>query len=375
VLLSPVAAPGGAERALAGLARRLPEHGFSPSAVLLEDGPAARFFEQVGCPVQVLFAGRTKLDKALRLGSVLGRLRRLLLAGGAAVVVGNQAKGHLYAGLAAAAAGVPAVFWQQGVPGRGRHDLLAARVPAAAVVCSSELAAEAQRALTPHRPVRKVHLGVDVAAVAARAGSGGELRRRAGLSDRPVVAMVGRLQPWKGQRTFLRAASLLAPRFPEAVFVVVGGAILGTEGSYPEELRRLSERLGIAERVWFAGHQDDVYPFYDAADVVVHASEEPEPFGLVLVEAMALGKPLVATAAGGPLEIVEAGSSGLLVPPGDPEALAFAVARLLEDPALRARLGEAAARRAACFDERRMAARFAEVLASVLGQDPAGGAG
>jgi 2-polyprenyl-3-methyl-5-hydroxy-6-metoxy-1,4-benzoquinol methylase len=126
----------------------------------------------------------------------------------------------------------------------------------------------------------------------------------------------------------------------------------------------LSTDLGIADRVHFAGHQADVYPWFDALDVVVHASHG-EPFGLVLVEAMALGKPLIATAAGGPMEIIEEGISGLLVPPRDPERLAAAINHVLDDADLATALGHHAAERAKEFSEARMAERFADVLRQV----------
>lgn len=142
---------------------------------------------------------------------------------------------------------------------------------------------------------------------------------------------------------------------------------------YPQQLQRLASDLGVSERVHFAGHEDDVYPWFDAMDVVVHASFG-EPFGLVLVEAMALGKPLVAAAAGGPLEIVEDGVSGLLVPPGDDAALAGAIERILDDPGLASSLAAGARVRAAELSSETMTARFATLLTeltSPCGDTPA----
>ena len=192
-------------------------------------------------------------------------------------------------------------------------------------------------------------------------GSGASIKRSLGWENNPTVGIVGRLQPWKGQEVFLQAAARLAEVREDIRFIVVGGAILGWEGSYPDDLRRLADDLGIADRVHFAGHQSTSHPWYDALDVVVHASFG-EPFGLVLVEAMALGKPLVATGVGGPLEIVEDGTSGLLVPPGDPERLAEAVERILADPGLASTLSRGAAERAKAFTEERMAEEFADLL-------------
>jgi glycosyltransferase involved in cell wall biosynthesis len=119
-------------------------------------------------------------------------------------------------------------------------------------------------------------------------------------------------------------------------------------GDGPERARleALRDSLGLQRVVTFAGWQADVAPWLASFDVFVLPSRG-EHFGRVLVEAMALGKPVVATDAGGVPEIVRDGETGLLAPPADPAALAAAVARLVEDAAQRARLGEAGRRRAA----------------------------
>lgn len=361
VLISPSSVPGGAERALASLARRLPSAGVEVQAVLLQPGPLEDWLADAGCPVEVVDAGRTR--HLHRTASTVARLARR--AAQADVVISNQSKGHVYGGLAAAIARRPAIWWQHGTPARSAIESVAARMPAAAVAVGSGQSADAQRRLTPHRRVELVHPGVDVEAVQRRAGSGLVLRNDHGWEGKRLVGIVGRLQEWKGQDVFLRAAALVADAHPDVVFPVVGGALLGWEGDYPQQLRRLADELGISDRVHFAGHQEDVYPWFDAMDVVVHASHG-EPFGLVLVEAMALGKPLVATAAGGPTEIIEDGVSGLLVPPGDHEAMAGAIAAVLDDAALQASLGAGAAGRARAFDEQRMADRFATLIGDVV---------
>lgn len=361
LLLSPTAVPGGAERALTNLARHLPAHGFELSAVLLADGPLRGWLEEVDCPVTVLPAGRTRhLRQTV---SVVRRLTRL--ARQADLVISNQSKGHVYGGLAARLAGRPAVWWQHGVPSRTAIETVAATIPTAAIVCGSRVAAEVQRRLTPNREVQLIPPGTDVAALASQVGSGQAVRERLGWADKHVVGIVGRLEPWKGQEVFLRAAAHVVRRHPDVRFAVVGGAILGWEGDYPDKLQRLAEALGIADLVHFAGHQDDVYPWFDAMDILVHASFG-EPFGLVLVEAMALGKPLVATAQGGPLEIVEDGVSGLLVPPGDEGALAGAVERILDDALLAESLSRAASQRARDFSSERTASQFASLLADLV---------
>lgn len=129
-------------------------------------------------------------------------------------------------------------------------------------------------------------------------------------------------------------------------------------------LQALASELGIAGRVLFAGHQDDVYPWFDSLDVAVTASVG-EPFGLVTVEAMALGKPVVGVRSGGTAQIIEEGTSGLLVPPGDAASMATAICRVLSDLSLQERLREHGRRRAEVFSDRRMAERFARLLDEV----------
>jgi len=287
------------------------------------------------------------------------------------IVLSNMDKGHVFGGLAAALVRRPAVLWQHGIPGSrhripcGRIEKVSAIIPKASVIASCNVAVAAQRRVT-RAPVHKVAPGIAVNEVAAAAGRGCELRAALGWEGKKVIGIVGRLQPWKGQEVFLQAAALLAPERPDLQFCVVGGAILGWEGSYEADLHAYAEdNPALSGRVHFAGHQADVYTWMDALDIVVHASLG-EPFGLVLVEAMALAKPLVATDEGGPSEIVEDGVSGLLVRPGDPEALVRALRRILDEVGLSDRLKTGARARANMFTEVTMAAGVAAVLDEVV---------
>lgn len=370
VMVTPTAAPGGAERALAGLARHLGHRGFDVTVVSLARGPALEWFQGPSA-VTVIEAGRAR--QLVRTAVTIRRLRRHIDQ--AAVVIGNQSKGHVYAGVAArrwpARSSIPAIFWQHGVPQGDRLDRLAARVPAAAIVCSTDQAVRAQRALTPEdREVVKIPPGIDVTAVRRAAGSGRGIRERLGWDRNRVVGIVGRLQPWKGQHVFLEAAARVAPLHPDARFAVVGGAVMGwEEADYPASLEQLAAERGISDRVHFAGHQDDVYAWFDALDVVVHASVD-EPFGLVVLEAMALGKPVVAARSGGPIEIVEHERTGLLASPTDPTEIATEVGRLLADPDLAEQLGRRAVLRADQLSEERAADSWTALITRVAGPTP-----
>jgi len=157
------------------------------------------------------------------------------------------------------------------------------------------------------------------------------------------VGLVGTLARWKGHEVFLRALAALPADLPVRGYVI-GGAIYSTRGSQWSlpELRAMAERLGIAARIGFTGFVQDVAPAVRALDVAVHASTEREPFGLVIAEAMACGKPVIASGAGGAAEIVSASSGVLSHRPGDSAELALRIGGLVRDPDERARLGDLA---------------------------------
>lgn len=155
-----------------------------------------------------------------------------------------------------------------------------------------------------------------------------------------VVLDLGRLARWKGQDVFLRAMAEVIRSRPTAVALLVG-APLGRRGhAFAEELESLAAELGIAESVVFAGERRDVARVLALADVFVHSATQPEPFGRVVVEAMAAGLPVVASDDGGVREIVDSGRTGRLVEPGRPELLAEVIGELLDDPEAARGLGE-----------------------------------
>ncbi len=158
-----------------------------------------------------------------------------------------------------------------------------------------------------------------------------------------VVAVFGRIARWKGQDILLRAAA----EVPGLMVWVVGAALFtGDDRQYEAELRALAESPELQGRVFFCGHRDDVPVVMKAADIIAHTSVSAEPFGRVVVEGMLAGKPVVASDAGGPSEIIEHGITGWLVPPGNPSALVHRLRQLLSDPQCARDAGERAARSA-----------------------------
>jgi glycosyltransferase involved in cell wall biosynthesis len=343
----------GAEIALARLVPALPDA--EVTVLLAEHGPLEERLRAEGAVVEVVPLAATARD--LRRASVvpsLGLLRALgetvryvaRLAGELRrrrpdVVVTNSLKSSLYGGVAARLVGVP-VIWHvrdhvapDSLPaGAVTLVRLAARVLPQAVIANSASTLASLHLDRGPRRARHVEVIGDPCPPAPPAA----VRRGGPL----VVTMVGRLAPWKGQHLFLEAfARALSDTDDRAV--VVGGALFG-EDAYEASLRARVEALGLGGRVELVGHVDDVRPYYDDADLLVHASTTPEPFGQVLVEGMGAGVPVIAAAAGGPTEIVSHEVDGLLYPPGDVDALADAIRRLAHDDVLRRRLARQARR-------------------------------
>jgi glycosyltransferase involved in cell wall biosynthesis len=189
--------------------------------------------------------------------------------------------------------------------------------------------------------------------------------RRHGMDGRLVAGVVGRIK-WgrKGQEVFIRAAGLLKERFPVAVFALIGSPFPGNEAHLDRTIA-LVQALGLEGQVVYTGDVDDVRVAYAALDVSVVPSAQPEPFAGVVIESMALGRPVVATRTGGTMEQVEDGVTGLLVRPGDPQALADGLARLLSDEGLRKTMGENGRRR---FLERFEFVEFYERMLTIYRQ-------
>lgn len=160
----------------------------------------------------------------------------------------------------------------------------------------------------------------------------------------PLLVMAGRISPWKGQHVFVEALARVVAGCPAAHGIIVGLAEEADGPGYAARVQAQAAALGLGDHVRLAGFRNDMPQVLGAADVVVHCSVKPEPFGRVIIEGMAAGRPVVASALGGAAEIIADGQDGLLTPAGDPDALAAALLRLLADPGERDRLGRAAQR-------------------------------
>ncbi|WP_205525413.1 glycosyltransferase family 4 protein [Pyxidicoccus trucidator] len=244
------------------------------------------------------------------------------------------------------AAGVPLVFYQHDAL-NGRHWLERwARVTEPdLVLTNSRYSAGTLASVYPRARWRLAYPVLASGPSEAGGAERSKLRAELGAAEGDVVIVqTSRMQEWKGQRLLLEALGRLR-QVPGWRAWVAGGAQRPEEVAYLAGLRAQAESLGLTERVSFLGQRSDVPRLLRAADLHCQPNVGAEPFGLAFVEALHAGLPVVTTAMGGPLEIVDA-TCGVLVPP-EPAPLAEALRRLIEDPAARARLGAAGPARAA----------------------------
>ncbi len=206
-----------------------------------------------------------------------------------------------------------------------------------------------------------IHNGVDVNRF--KGTNKKEAKERLGLNDAPVIGITSRLSSGKGHQSLLQAAEIILKERGDIQFLIVG------DGPFRDRLIKIAEDLKIKEKITFAGKTADVLPFLQAMDIFVHPSSK-EGLGLSILEAMALGLPVVASDTGGIYIAVRENRTGLLVPPGDYQCLADGIMRFLRDPSLIMKMGEEA-RKVACeeFGLEDMVKRVEEVYKEVLDEN------
>ena len=390
-------AVGGGERSMLELAAALGREGYGVAFALPAAGPLADTLAENGEEFYYYRADRSVLDfrrgaaspfslrwwrQAAKACGVARGLRRVIAAAQPDVIHTHSQKAHVFASLAAAGTGIPVIWHMRdilaGPFASTVMDVLAA-VRAARVVAISD--AVASRFRWARRKTAVIYNAVAAPAPFTR-NAAARLKSSWGVpADSPVAGCVGQIAPWKGQHVFVAAAAALAPAFPDLYFVVVGGPLYGAH-EYRAELLRCVKRAGLAPRFRFLGQRSDAPRYIGAFDVLVHLPVEAEPFGRVVVEAMARRVPVVAARTGGITEIMEDGREGFLVEAGNVGAAAAAAAFLLDDPELRAGMGaHGRASYLRRFTVRRLCRDVMRIYAEALGRDApsqvrtAGGAG
>jgi len=335
---------GGTEMNAIRTAERMARERYRLSIVTLgSEGPLAERYERMGVPVLRFPIRNLYGTETVRQGI---RLARFLRAEQVSVVHCHDQYSNFFSTMAARWAGVPVVIASK----RWLHSPLRYRIAngvgfraATRVIANSDaVAASLQRddRLARDRVVVVPNFVDETAFGPPSSHVRQAWVRELGLeSSAVVVGIVASLLPIKDHATLLRAMAALVPEWPAVRLVIVG------QGPELERLRALADQLGIAHAVRFAGLRPQVPSFHFLFDISVLSSVS-EGFPNSLVEAMAAGRPIVATDVGGVCDAVRHGENGILVPPGDPTAFADALRVLLRDVDLRRRMGAAGARRA-----------------------------
>ncbi len=353
---------GGGELALLQIVTNLDKNRYQPVVVLFSEGKLVERLRAAGIEVHVLplsiEVAQTRKDslspksllKAKNVRDTLAfafRLARFIRKEKIELVYTNSLKSDIIGGLAARLAGRP-LIWH--VRDRIQEDYLPAPVVRAfRALCRlvpDYVLANSHATLKTLQLPRKertatVYSGVDTAQRVVPDAFCGEISAPTepdSLPESPRIGLVGRISPWKGQHIFLQAAAQTLKRYPNAKFQIIGSVMFDEEG-YEAEIRALCHRLGLDDAVEFTGFRSDVPELMAGLDILVHASTTGEPFGQVVIQGMAAGKPVVATNGGGIPEIVADGLTGLLVPMADADAMGAAICHLLSEPALARQMG------------------------------------
>ena len=364
---------GGIETILTTLARTADaapdvRHRFA----LCFEGRLADELRAAGAQVDLL--GPTRISRPWTVARARRRLRALLADSVPGIAACHSTWSHAIFGRVFRAAGVRSTFWLHGPAGGHWLDSWARRTRPDLVLCNSRYTAATAPQLFP--ATRSVVLHYPVApgpelAPAVRAALRTSLSVPEGTC---VLLQVSRMERGKGHAVLLDALAALRDRGDWTCWIV-GGAQRRSELAYERALRHRASALGLGSRVRFLGQRADVPQLMEAADVFCHPHTWSEAFGVVFVEAMLHRLPIVGSALGGPLEIVDP-ECGILVEPGRPHELAQALAQLLDDPQLRSRLGSRGPARARALcdpagQQHKLAALLLDLAASPVSREVA----
>ena len=363
--ISTTSEPGGAEISLATLIKGLDRREVEPRALLPGPGPLAEKLRALDVPVSFVPMETRRRRRPLGFWRSQRAIGNWLRQQGPDLVHVNSFWAPELVIPAARRAGFPVVYHCRDLYDRLDPARASALRMCSAVIAITRCVAQRLEALLPGLPVKVIYNDVDQAELEAAAPDS-SLRPSLGWEECFVVGIASRISPDKGQLDFIRAAAIVSECCPSARFLVVGSPLFTHDRGYPARLDSEILSLGLQGRVHFTGFVESVASVYKTMDVCVLASRS-EPFGLVVVEAMACGIPVVATRSGGPEEVIRHGETGLLVDVERPDQMAEAIIRLMEDAGLRARLAAAGREDVARRFRNQESRRVTEMYRGLLG--------
>jgi glycosyltransferase involved in cell wall biosynthesis len=336
---------GGVETLLHTLARlRHLNAGMEPHFGLCFEGRLSQELTQTGASVHLL--GNVRISRPWTVWRARRRLSALLRSQAYDAVVCHMPWPLVVFGGTARAAGQKLVFWaHSGHTGRSWLERMAQRTEPDLAISNSRFIAETIASLYPNVSAPVIFYPVELRDSPEAPRWRTAVRRELGAADDEVVIVqVSRYEAWKGHLLHLQALERIKHQ-GKWVCWLVGGPQTESDHAHFDEVRRTAQRLGLETRVRFLGQRSDVPHLLAGADIFCQPNQGPEPFGIVFIEALWAGLPVVTTAMGGALEILDE-SCGFLTEPDNPVSLAESLERLIAWPDLRARLGKAGPARA-----------------------------
>jgi len=329
----------GAEVSLASLLRNLDPERYLPVVLLPGEGP---LYDELKDDFHVRFVPMRRFKKArnplllllyfINVCRAIWQISFILRKENIKLIHSNSTNAHIFGGIAGWINGVPSVWHVRdtvplGILGKILFAL------SARVIVTSRFVKEAVSNYaenTGQDKILMVYNGVDLSVFSHI------IEQKTKI---PGIAMIGQLVPWKRHDDFIRTAKKVLAEIPDAKFFIVGDDLFDDHPAYKAELKKMAGSLGTEKSVIFMGYCRNIPQFLNGIDVLVHPARV-EPFGRVIVEAMAMKKPVVAVRNGGPSEIIEDGKTGYLVRPGDIENMAGAVIDLIRNPNMRKEMGK-----------------------------------
>jgi glycosyltransferase involved in cell wall biosynthesis len=343
-----VARISGGERGLVNTVRRLDKTEFEVVVALPATGSLSEELTAAGAKVVCVDICRlTKTWNPILLLKYyfswlrgVRQLTRLIQDMSIDMVYANSNTAQICAGPAAGRAGIPCIWHSRDLVSLGPLFRWVSKRATLVVAISKAVEKHLRDNGVDPLKTRMIHNAVDTDVFKSQSRRDEMLERMGVTAENQLVATVGQLVPWKKHDMFLRCAALILQKRPNTMFAIIGDDMFKDNGSYAAGLKKAAER-SLPGRIIFPGYCVDMPAMLEGVDVLLHPASR-EPFGRVIIEAMAMGKPVVAVDSCGPAEIINSEEDGILVPEGDVEAMAAAAVKLLSDDAFARKIGEAA---------------------------------
>ncbi|MCK5850358.1 MAG: glycosyltransferase family 4 protein [Kiritimatiellae bacterium] len=331
------------------IANVLQQDGHSVFAILPRPGYLSKRLNATG--IQTTFMPLKRLKKTIcplalfryiiNINKVTSMLTKYIRQHDIDVVHANSNTAHIYAGLAALRTKAQSIWHSRDLVNLGIIRKLLNHTATKIIATSNAVEEHLKQNGVDTRKIVTIHNCVDLAEFEIQEQDA-SVRNELGIQQNSLlIAAIGQLIPWKKLDLFIETASAIHKTIPKTHFLIVGDDIFNDHSDYRKQLRNMANESGLENSITFTGYRLDIMPVLRNIDILVHTADR-EPFGRVLIEAMALGKPVVAINSCGPTEIIENNVSGMLVEPDNPQELARCVTMLAEDKNLTARISSAA---------------------------------